>query len=122
MKKIYLQILLILLTSNIYANTIIMHGKVIDATNTPIQGVNIFSNTIGTTSNADGHFSITIPKGNNVVFQHIGYTTLEKVPTSEFVLVRMNINILEGKNIHISANRAIPGITPEPTLLLLQTK
>ena len=112
MTKIYLQILLILFTSNIYANSIIMHGKVIDATNTPIQGVNIFSNTIGTTSNADGYFSITIPRGNNVVFQHIGYKTLEKVPTSEFVLVRMNINILEGKNIHISANRAIPGITP----------
>ena len=112
MYKYHLHILFILFTSQLFSNSIVMHGKVIDATNNPIEGVNIFSNNIGTTSNQDGYFSITVPKESLIFFEHIGYKTVKKLSSIEFLLVRMNINILEGKNINISASKIIPGVTP----------
>ena len=112
MKRNYQQLILILILSYVHANTITMHGKVINAANNPIHGVNIFVDGIGTFSDKEGYFSINIPEEKLLQFQHIGYKTLEKLPTSKFLLVRMDVNILEGDNINISATRVIPGITP----------
>jgi TonB-dependent starch-binding outer membrane protein SusC len=55
-------------------------GKVVDDANQPIPGVNILlkGSTTGTTSDANGTYSLTVPDGDGVlVFSFIGYATQE---------------------------------------------
>jgi len=97
-------------------NGIIIKGKVIDSeTDEPLLDANIFlmNTTIGTTSNANGEFSISnIPYGSyNVIFSYVGYRTeirsinLYKDETIEFGIS------LEPKSIkldHVDITAAIP--------------
>src|SRR5688572_13918502 len=53
-------------------------GKVIDDLGTAVPGVNILvkGSTHGTTSDADGNYTLTVPEGNSIlVFSFIGYAT-----------------------------------------------
>jgi TonB-dependent starch-binding outer membrane protein SusC len=55
-------------------------GKVIDDLGTAVPGVNILvkGSTHGTTSDADGNYTLTVPEGNSIlVFSFIGYATQE---------------------------------------------
>lgn len=55
-------------------------GRVLDETSSPLPGVNILvkGTSIGTTTDADGRYSIDVPEGNEtLVFTFIGYTTQE---------------------------------------------
>lgn len=59
-----------------------VHGKVIDVTALPVPGVSVFikGTTIGTTTDLDGLFSLTIPGdllGGRLVFSSIGYSDVE---------------------------------------------
>jgi TonB-linked SusC/RagA family outer membrane protein len=55
-------------------------GRVADAENQPLPGVNVLvkGTTIGTTTDADGKYSLEVPDGNTtLVFSFIGYITQE---------------------------------------------
>lgn len=59
-----------------------VHGKVIDVTALPVPGVSVFikGTTIGTTTDLDGLFSLTVPGdllGGRLVFSSIGYSDVE---------------------------------------------
>ena len=59
-----------------------VHGKVIDVTALPVPGVSVFikGTTIGTTTDLDGLFSLTVPGdllGGRLVFSSIGYSAVE---------------------------------------------
>ena len=82
MKKIFL---LLLLPSILLAQeTATIKGKITNKFNTPIQGVAISYLSEGTTTNADGNYSFTIPirKTVTVTFSHISYKTVIKKFTS----------------------------------------
>lgn len=57
-------------------------GKVVDTSNIPVPGVSVFvkGTTLGTTTDLDGNFSLTIPGemlGGRLVFSSIGYAEVE---------------------------------------------
>ncbi|HEY0743446.1 MAG TPA: carboxypeptidase-like regulatory domain-containing protein, partial [Chryseosolibacter sp.] len=59
---------------------ITVRGKVMDESNAPIPGVNILlkGTTVGTTTDADGSYSISVPDRNGVlIFSFIGYLSQE---------------------------------------------
>ncbi|HZB15461.1 MAG TPA: carboxypeptidase-like regulatory domain-containing protein, partial [Chryseolinea sp.] len=59
---------------------ITVSGKITDDANQPLPGVNILlkGTTTGTTSDADGNYTLTVPDENGVlVFSFIGYATQE---------------------------------------------
>ncbi|MDP7028199.1 MAG: TonB-dependent receptor [Candidatus Marinimicrobia bacterium] len=108
--KTYL--VLTLLITTIFAETILVSGKVLDENNTPIPGVNIYSRDVGASTDQNGFFMINVPKDAKLTFDHIGFQSVEKSPVEQFILVRMSVDVLQGQDINISATRAIPGITP----------
>ncbi|MEO9021422.1 MAG: SusC/RagA family TonB-linked outer membrane protein [Ginsengibacter sp.] len=57
-----------------------INGKVTDENNVPLSGVSVQlkNSTKGTSTDADGQFSITAAQGSSLVFSSIGYTSLEK--------------------------------------------
>ncbi|HEY9046744.1 MAG TPA: TonB-dependent receptor [Ohtaekwangia sp.] len=66
--------------SSSISSEITVNGTVRDDSGSPIPGVNILvkSTTLGTTTDADGNFTITVPDGNAIlVFSFIGYSTQE---------------------------------------------
>ncbi len=65
-------------SNEVFAVTIT--GKVTDELNTPLPGVNVLvkGTTMGTTTNSDGLYTLTVPDENSIlVFSFIGYTTQE---------------------------------------------
>jgi TonB-linked SusC/RagA family outer membrane protein len=54
-------------------------GKVTDETNQPLPGVNVLvkGSTLGTTTDADGKYALTVTDGATLVFSFIGYTSQE---------------------------------------------
>lgn len=61
-------------------NEVTITGRVVDGTGTALSGVSIQvkGTTIGTTSNNEGNFTITVPNANSIlVFTSIGYTMME---------------------------------------------
>jgi TonB-linked SusC/RagA family outer membrane protein len=64
-------------------------GKVTDDAGAPLPGVNVLlkGTTNGTTTNANGAYSLTIPEGNNIlIFSYIGYTTEEVAVNNRTVI------------------------------------
>ncbi len=63
-----------------------LQGKVVDESNHPVPGANILvqGSNLGTSANADGEFSFTIPSGEQtLIISSIGFQTAqEKVPAS----------------------------------------
>ncbi len=61
-------------------NNILISGQILDDANQPLPGVNILvkGTTIGTTSDAEGRYSLNIPDGNAILaISFIGYMTQE---------------------------------------------
>ncbi|MGK0364592.1 MAG: TonB-linked SusC/RagA family outer membrane protein [Saprospiraceae bacterium] len=82
MKKIYLLSILCLTINVLFAQNITVNGTVTDtASQEELAGVNIRekSTSIGTTTEADGTFSLTVSDKNaTLVFSYIGYTEQEE--------------------------------------------
>jgi len=114
MKKYYL----LFLISNLLAETITVSGRVLDKNNNPIPGVNIYSGTAGVVSQADGSFSLEVTESSQISYSHIGYKNVEIHPSSKYSIIYMDLDILHGEGIQISASRAIPGITPSAFSIL----
>src|SRR5258706_16429090 len=80
---------------SLHTAEISVHGKVTDESNQPLPGVNILvkGTTNGTTSDANGDYSLTVTDKNSVlVFSFIGYATQE---VSIDKLTSINITLKE---------------------------
>jgi len=63
-----------------------MEGVVYDETDTPLPGVTVYLRdkiSVGTTTNADGKFSIRASRGDMIVFSFVGYERIEYLVTEE---------------------------------------
>ena len=71
-----------LATVDVLAQTGTLKGKIIDRDNRPIASANVLSDSlrIGTVSDLDGNFSLTLPAGVDVTIQikYVGYKQLEQ--------------------------------------------
>jgi TonB-linked SusC/RagA family outer membrane protein len=73
-------LLQLLISPNIFAQSRVVIGKVVNESNIPIEGVTVqLKNTsTATTTNDQGSFSITVPSGNSVlVISYVGYASKE---------------------------------------------
>jgi TonB-dependent starch-binding outer membrane protein SusC len=80
MKAVYSLFFLLLISFQVAAQGIRITGQVIGETAAPLAGVSITvkETTSGTTTDADGNFSILVPNSNSVlVFSSIGFVTQE---------------------------------------------
>lgn len=78
-----------------YSQNMAVSGKVIDATdNSPLIGVTIIQKgtTVGTVSDKDGNYKLSVSKGSTLVFSYIGLETMEKVINSTKMDVSMKSN------------------------------
>jgi TonB-linked SusC/RagA family outer membrane protein len=76
-------------------NTIafVVGGKVTSETNEGVPGVNVLlkGTSIGSTTNAEGNYSISLPDGNGtLVFSYIGYST-EEVPVNNRSIINVSL-------------------------------
>ena len=63
-------------------------GIVLDAYSAqPIEGVNITSEDLGTSTNADGEFQLDVNERSILQFSHIGYYTIELAAINEMVVI-----------------------------------
>ncbi len=81
-------------------------------TNTPLVGVNIVVGTEeGTTTNQIGRFELNVAPGTPLTITHIGYETV-KVTAGVDMNILLKKTILMGEEVHVSATRAVSGVTP----------
>ncbi len=72
---------------------IVVTGKVLSDTKEGLPGVNVIlkGTAIGTTTNAEGNYSLSLPDGNGtLVFSYIGYTT-EEVPVNNRTTIDVSL-------------------------------
>ena len=112
MKKYYPAFVIPLWINILFGENITVSGRVLDKNNNPISGINIYSDTIGTESQLDGSFRFDFEESSIITFSHIGYKNKEINAVPKYSIVYLDLDILHGEGIQISASRAIPGITP----------
>lgn len=88
------------LSITVFAQEGQISGKVIDAnTGAAISGVSVIikGSQTGTTSDAEGHFSLKAPSNSVLIFSSVGYTSLEeKVSGRKEIMVAMHLAGAEG--------------------------
>ena len=85
MKSKLLLIAFMLVSSFCFAQNVEVSGQVNEAaTGLPIPGVNVAvkNSTLGTITDIDGNYTLTVPSGSTLVFSYIGFDNFEKVVTS----------------------------------------
>jgi len=87
MKRCFTLALLLTLSSltALFAQIRTISGRLKDTDNSPLPGVNIFikGTTVGTTTDADGYYSLEVPVGSTLVFSFVGMVTREVVVTAD---------------------------------------
>lgn len=60
-------------------------GMVTDQNGVPLPGVNVFvkGTTVGTQTDFDGNYSITVPEGETLVFSYVGFTSQEIIVSDQ---------------------------------------
>ncbi|MBC8174203.1 MAG: TonB-dependent receptor [Candidatus Marinimicrobia bacterium] len=103
----------IILTHLLIAQTISVSGLVTnEETGKPIVGANIVSGDVGTTTDKDGQFSLTIPEKSKITISFIGFKSVTISPSREFITVRLTPTVIKGEEVYVLANRAVAGVTP----------
>jgi len=88
-------------------------GIVLDAYSAqPIEGVNITSEYLGTSTNADGEFQLDVNERSILQFSHIGYSTIELAAINEMVVL-LEEKVIDTKEIIVHA-----GLTEETLQLV----
>ena len=88
-------------------------GIVLDAYSAqPIEGVNITSEDLGTSTNADGEFQLDVNERSILQFSHIGYSTIELAAINEMVVL-LEEKVIDTKEIIVHA-----GLTEETLQLV----
>ncbi|MDP4184998.1 MAG: TonB-dependent receptor [Bacteroidota bacterium] len=93
LQKLFLLLLLLVITGVVEAQKITVKGKVIDqATNSSMPGVNVAikGKPIGTITDADGKYSLSVQKGEVLVYSFIGYKSLERPATKDLIDVALS--------------------------------
>src|SRR5690606_12577146 len=78
MKKIYkLVVLLLFCQTYVFAQNITVTGKVTDSDNLPLPAVSVrvSGSAQGTSTDANGNFTLSVPANASLVFTYIGFTT-----------------------------------------------
>ena len=73
MKKYLLLVTFPLFVTNLFSEAITVTGKIVDNNNKPLQNVNIYSGTKGTTTDNNGYFELSVNNDDLVNISHIGY-------------------------------------------------
>lgn len=101
-----------------------VRGKVVSNQNEPLPGVNVIvqGTTIGTITDMDGNYSITIPNNaNSLQYNYIGYISQVKPITSEVINITLDEDVLELEEVVVTGygvskksmlTGAIQGLTP----------
>jgi TonB-linked SusC/RagA family outer membrane protein len=92
MKSKLLLIAFILISSFCYSQNIEVRGIVNEAaTGMPIPGANVTvqNSSLGTVTDLDGKFSLSVPSGSTIVFSFIGFTSVERTATSEPMIINL---------------------------------
>ena len=87
--RILLLFLVLLFPLYVTAQVQEIKGKVTDEEDaTPLPGVTVVSKgtSLGTVTDFDGNYTISVPSGSTLVFSYIGYTTKEVLVTDQAVL------------------------------------
>ena len=73
-------------------NTITVRGTILDAEKQPVIGAGVMQSgtTNGASTDLDGHFTITVPAGADLVISAIGYETLTVKATSSTLNITLN--------------------------------
>jgi len=83
-------------------------GIVVDAYSAqPIEGVNVTSEVLGASTNADGEFQLDVNERSIIKFSHIGYHTIELAAINEMVVI-LEEKVIDTKEIIVYA-----GLTDE---------
>lgn len=80
-------------TQNVQA----VRGRVVDSTGSPMAGVNVIvkGTTVGTATDVDGNYSLTIPAGSSAIeFSFIGYESLERPITGSEINVSLKEDVM----------------------------
>jgi len=78
--KVFFAALAMLLTVSAFAQNITVKGIVTDSSNgeaVPFASIQLKGTMVGTSSDADGNYSISVPSDGSLVFSSVGYTTIE---------------------------------------------
>ena len=89
MKKVYVSLILSLLTTMVFAQDLYVKGTVTSSEdNLGIPGVSVLikGTTTGTSTDLDGHYELTVPEGSVLEFSFLFMTTQERTVTSSGVL------------------------------------
>ncbi|HYF69270.1 MAG TPA: mucoidy inhibitor MuiA family protein [Ohtaekwangia sp.] len=73
-------------------------GRVFDDAGNPVPGVNVIvkGTTLGTVTDANGNYSLTLPRdGSVLVFSFIGYATQEREANSAYMDVNLNMDVAQ---------------------------
>src|SRR5664279_730908 len=91
-RMLFLAILMFLITLITYAQSTKIQGKVIDAaTKAPLSGVSISikNSTVGTSTDADGNFSLEVPKNGKILASIVGYQPTEINVSQSNITIQM---------------------------------
>ena len=87
--KLFLVVLSALMTSVAFAQNITVTGNVTDANNgepVPFASVHLQGTMTGVSTDAEGHYTLTVPADGILVFSSIGYVTKEVAVASRSVV------------------------------------
>ena len=80
-----------------------IHGTVLDSkTDTPLSGVNITGNNMGTSSDDEGKFILHLEQGTELIFSHIGFSKV-KANAQNGMTIKMNPLTIQVKEIIVHA-------------------
>lgn len=113
MTRLNFYFLTIFFTSSILAQDIGISGRVINqATGAGVPQASITSGEQGTSTDENGNFFLAIPLGREITVSRIGYRVSRMRVLSEVLIVELEPIVLRGTEVHVLANRAVPGVTP----------
>ncbi len=85
-------------------SNITIRGKVTDAmTKKPIEGVSISNKGNGTFTNAEGEFSILAANGSQITISSVGYTTIQKTVTGEYLNISLSPAVQQLDDVVVTA-------------------
>ncbi|MFD2036090.1 SusC/RagA family TonB-linked outer membrane protein [Belliella marina] len=91
-QKFYLKsgifIFLLALSMNLYGQSRVVRGQVTDESNDPIPGTTVLvkGTTVGTTTDLDGNYSITVPDNGTLAFSFIGFVSKEVLVANQSIV------------------------------------
>ncbi len=95
------------------AQFITLTGRVSDSvTHKSLEGVNVYIDSIGTMTDENGVYNITVEAGDSLTFEHIGYKKEIHAVSDSRLNVNLVESIIETSPVFVEATRAIERVTP----------